>query len=201
MVSCIVVDDDQDTVNVFCELLNLIGVDILATGNDGNVAVNMYKKHHPDLVFTDLIMPKYDGFYAITKIKDMNPDAKIVAVTADITASESHLLDSLNVTVINKPFKVAAVQQVIADACLTYNVDATPFKIMYKFKDDDKFYSCIVTYEQYRNFKKLPIIQECKLVDNDQKSNNAYQNEMQKAIDLAVGNDTSHIRELSETVS
>ena len=201
MVSCIVADDDHNIANALCALLNLIGVDILAIGNNGKELVKMYKKHHPDLVFTDLNMPKYDGFYAIMKIKDMNPDAKIVAVTGDSTASESPLLDSLKVPVINKPFNMNALKQVIADACLIFNVGPTPFKIQYKFKEDDKFYSCIVTYDQYRNLRRLPIIQECEIVNNDQKNIKAYQNEMQKAIELAAKNETSRILKLSEIVS
>jgi len=43
MVNCVVVDDDQDIVDVFCELLNLIGLDVLATGTDqGLNSVNLY---------------------------------------------------------------------------------------------------------------------------------------------------------------
>ncbi|PIN83470.1 MAG: response regulator, partial [Nitrosopumilales archaeon CG11_big_fil_rev_8_21_14_0_20_33_24] len=67
MTSCIVVDDDRDIVNVFCDMLSMIEVNVLATASDGDQAVNMYKKYHPDIVFTDLNMPKYDGFYAIKK--------------------------------------------------------------------------------------------------------------------------------------
>jgi len=40
-----------------------------------------------------------------------------------------------------------------------------PFKIRYKFKEDKIFYSCIVLHEQYENFKKLPIIEECEIVE------------------------------------
>ena len=75
-----------------------------------------------------------------------------------------------------------------------------PFKIRYKFKEDEKSYACTVTYQQFQNFKKLPIIQECEIIKKDQKNIKDYKNEMQKALDLAVNNDTSHIRMLSEIV-
>lgn len=45
MVNCVVIDDDKDIVNVFCELLNMIGLDVLATGADGLDAVKMYEKY------------------------------------------------------------------------------------------------------------------------------------------------------------
>jgi two-component system chemotaxis response regulator CheY len=31
-------------------------------------AVELYEKYYPDVIFVDLIMPKYDGFYAIKNI-------------------------------------------------------------------------------------------------------------------------------------
>jgi CheY-like chemotaxis protein len=199
MINCIIIDDDKDIVTLFCDMLSMIGVDILATGNDGNEAVGMYKKHHPDLVFTDLNMPKYDGFYAITKIKEMNPDAKIIVITGDSTATKNDFLSSFDVKIVIKPFKIEEIKQIIEEAHLTFNVEPKSIRIQYKFKDDNNLYSCVTTYEQYMNFRLIPIVQECKIVKNEQKTL-VNQNEIQKAIKLALENDTSHIRKLSEIV-
>ena len=115
MVSCVIIDDNQDIVDVFCDLLNLIGLDVLATGTDGMDAVKLYEKHRPDLIFIDLLMPRYDGFYAIKNIKDADPNAKIVVMTGDLTMNESDLLDSHKVTmVIYKPFDVYKIKQIVA---------------------------------------------------------------------------------------
>jgi CheY-like chemotaxis protein len=199
MINCIIIDDDKDIVTLFCDMLSMIGVDILATGNDGNEAVGMYKKHHPDLVFTDLNMPKYDGFYAITKIKEMNPDAKIIVITGDSTATKNDFLSSFDVKILIKPFKMEEIKQIIEEANLTFNVEQKLIRIQYKFKDDNNLYSCVTTYEQYMNFRVIPIIQECKIVKNEQKTL-VNQNEMEKAIKLALENETSNIRKLSEIV-
>ena len=119
MVNCIVVDDDRDTLEVFCELLNMTGLEVLATGTNGKDAVRLYEKYRPDMIFVDLIMPKHDGFYAIERIRDVNPDAKIIIVTGDLKAGESHLLDSFNVTgLIYKPFDMNTVKKVVADVFL-----------------------------------------------------------------------------------
>jgi len=195
-----VIDDDQDIVDVFCELLNMIKVDILATGNDGKEAIKLYEKHKPDIVFTALEMQRFDGFYAVESIKDKYPKAKIVIVTGDLNARNSSLLNSLNIPVINKPLDIHTVKQIITDVFWEEEKPLTPFKIQYKFKNDDNQYSCTLNYRQYRNFKKLPIIQECKVVENSQKRIKAYQKEMQKALDKAMQNDTSHILKLSEVV-
>lgn len=199
MINCIIIDDDKDIVTLFSEMLSMIGVDILATGNDGNEAADMYKKHHPDLVFTDLNMPKYDGFYAITKIKEMNPDAKIIVITGDVAATKNDFLSSFDVKILIKPFKMEEIKQIIEEAHLTFNVEQKLIRIQYKFKNDNNLYSCVTTYEQYMNFRIIPIIQECKIVKNEQKTL-VNQNEMEKAIKLALENETSHILKLSEIV-
>ncbi len=76
-----------------------------------------------------------------------------------------------------------------------------PFKIRYKFKDDEKFYTCIVTYGQFQNFRDLPIVKECEIIKEKLKNFDEIKNEMQEALNLAAKNDTSHIRKLSEIVS
>lgn len=200
MTGCIVIDDDQDIVNVFCELLDMIGVDVLATGNDGKDAVSLYEKHRPDIVFTDLQMPQYDGFYAVENIKDLNYDAKIVIVTGDLNARYSGLFEVLHVPIINKPFDTNQIKEIMSDVLAHKNNSILPFEIRYKFHDDINYYSCTVTYPQYRNFKQLPVVEDCEIVST-QKNIQTHQDEMQKALDLVMQNDTSHIRELSEIVS
>jgi len=200
MVSCIVIDDDPIIVDVLCEMLKLIKVDILSTGNDGNDAVKLYQKYKPDVVFTDLEMLNYDGIYAIENIKDIDSNAKIVVVTGDLSTSNSALFGSLNIPVINKPFDMYAIKQAMEDVFLTPYDSPTVFEIEYKFKQDYTSYSCIMTYKQYRNFKKLPLIQECEIINNDQKNTELHNNKMQKAIELVAKNDTSYIRKLSEGV-
>lgn len=200
MVSCIVIDDHQEIVDLFCDLLDAINVSVLATGNNGEDAVTLYEKYKPDIVFTDLQMPDYDGFYAIENIKEKNPTAKIIVVTGDSNAKNSVLLNALGIPVINKPFDMHTIKQSMTDIFLTNDDSETSFGIQYKFKDDYNLYSCMVTYKQYRNLKKLPVIQECEIINNDQNNTKSHQKEMQEALDLAFKNDTSHIRNLSEIV-
>lgn len=199
MTNCIVIDDDQDIVDVFCELLDVISVNVLATANSGKDAALLYKKHNPDVVFTDLQMPEYDGVYVVETIKDLNPDAKLVVVTGNPNAGDSDLFDLLHVPIINKPFDTHKIKQIIADVFLEENHSVAPFKIQYRFKDDINSYTCTVIYPQYRNLKQLPIIEECKII-NTKNNTQSYQDEMQRALELVVQNDTSDIRKLSEIV-
>lgn len=200
MVNCILVDDDQDIVDVFSELLHMIDVDVLATCNNGKKAVELYKKHKPDLVLTDLQMPEYDGYYVVENIMDIDPNAKLIIVTGDFNARNSPLLRLLNVPIISKPFESNNVKQLITDIFLQENILPSSFEIQYKFKEDVDFYTCTVNYQQYRNFKLLPVIQECE-ISPIQKNTKLLHDEMENALNLAMENDVSHIRKLSEISS
>lgn len=74
------------------------------------------------------------------------------------------------------------------------------FKIRYRFSGDAKHYTCTVTYSQYKNFKELPIVNECEVIKGNVKNIGEYKKDMQQALNLAVQNDTSHIKKLSENV-
>lgn len=199
MVNCILIDDDPDIVDVFSELLHTIDVDILATGNDGKDAVELYKKHKPDLVLTDLQMPRYDGYYAVENIKDVDSKAKFIMITADLDVRNSNLLNLLNVPILHKPFDTNKIKQTIDDVFLQENEFPTSFQIQYKFKDDIDFYTCTVNYQQYRNFKLLPVIEECEITN--QKNTELFYEKMQNALNLATENNIAPIRKLSEVVS
>jgi len=61
-------------------------------------------------------MPRYDGFYAIGKIREFDPDSKIVAITGgNLTVEEYVLLDSLKANaVLYKPFSTKNMIQIVS---------------------------------------------------------------------------------------
>ena len=96
--------------------------------------------------------------------------------------------------IILKPIDVNTLVEIILEETNT----TMPFKIQYSFKDDPKSYTCVMTHDQYKNLKELPILQECKILKNDEENIEAYKQEMQKALDLAAKNDLTHIQKLSQ---
>jgi len=112
--SVIVVDDDRDTVEVFCEFLSIKGIDVLGNGYNGEEAVELYEKLKPDIVFCDVMMPQYDGFYALKKIRGIDPNAKVIMVTADMTSDTEEQLKKLNATaVVYKPYEIDGIMETI----------------------------------------------------------------------------------------
>ena len=98
MTKVIVVDDDVDTVEVFCEYLGIKGVEVLGRGYNGREAVQLYKEKNPDIVLCDVMMPEFDGFYALDQIRQINPNSKIIMVTADLTSDTEKKLHEKKVS-------------------------------------------------------------------------------------------------------
>ena len=80
-ISGIIIDDEPDIVEVFSDYFELNDIDILGRGFNGCNAAKLYEEKKPDFVLLDMKMPKYDGRYAIKKIKEIDPNANIFVVT------------------------------------------------------------------------------------------------------------------------
>ena len=114
MITCIVIDDDANTTRVFSDILELIGLRVAGKGYDGHDAVSLYEKHRPDVVFIDVVMPHADGFYALEKIREIDPNAKVIAVTADFTVDVERRLKEMSINaIIRKPFDQDEIKRVL----------------------------------------------------------------------------------------
>ena len=112
--TAIVVDDSKMTVQVLCDYLAMIDVDVLGRGHNGKDAVELYKKYRPDIVFLDIMMPDYDGYYALENIKKMDANAKVVVVTSDLRQKDSKELERLGPTkIIFKPFAIDTIKDIV----------------------------------------------------------------------------------------
>ena len=112
--TAIVIDDDVDTVDVFCDYLQIVAVNVLGRGYNGKIAVELYQKYKPDVVFLDLMMPDYDGFYALENIRKINPSARVVVVTADLRKDTADRLDILKPTeVFIKPYDINKISELL----------------------------------------------------------------------------------------
>ena len=115
----VIVDDDYNTVDVFTEFLELSEMKVVGKGYDGKDAVNLYKQLKPDIIFLDVMMPEYDGFYGLEKIREINPDALVVMVTADLTTETEIKLTSMKATsIIYKPFDIQQILELISKLTL-----------------------------------------------------------------------------------
>jgi len=112
--TALVVDDDPDTVELFSDYLENKGVDVIGKAKDGKEGFELWKKLKPDVLFLDVIMPNFDGFYTLRKIRELDAEAKIIMVTADFSPTTKKLLKELKATdIIYKPYDGKAIDRVI----------------------------------------------------------------------------------------
>ena len=197
MTSVIVIDDNEDIVYSMSELLEFYGINVVGKGYNGLEGVELYNKLYPDAVLLDLMMPEYDGLYALKEIRKIDPKSVVLIVTGGASPSMSDEVDALQPNkIILKPIDINSLVETILQETNT----TMPFKIQYSFKDDPKSYTCVMTHDQYKNFKGLPVLQECKILKHDKENIESYKEEMQKALNLAAENDLTHIQKLSQLV-
>ena len=113
-VSVIVIDDDVDSVEIFSEYLKIKEIEVVGRCANGFDAVTLYQKLKPDVVLLDVMMPDFDGFYGLEEIRKIDPDAKIIMVTADHTEASAKKLKELNASaVVYKPYEIDKIVDVI----------------------------------------------------------------------------------------
>lgn len=80
----ILVVDDHDLVRmgIVRMLADIPGFDVVGDAKSGEQAVSMARELLPDVVLMDVKMPGMGGLEATRKLKQVNPDVKIIAVTA-----------------------------------------------------------------------------------------------------------------------
>ncbi|MBS3922343.1 MAG: response regulator [Nitrosarchaeum sp.] len=110
----IIVDDNIDITGVFADIFEIMGNEVVGIGHNGKDAIELFLKHKPDFSFIDVMMPVMNGIDALKAIKENDPNAKIIMVTADSSISTINELEKLNVTaIIFKPFKIEDIIDVI----------------------------------------------------------------------------------------
>ena len=76
MSKILIVDDESDLLEIMSAWLQDHGYEIV-TAADGPSALEMAKKHHPELVILDLMLPKMDGYKVTALLKTDSRYSKI----------------------------------------------------------------------------------------------------------------------------
>ncbi len=78
----LIVDDQQLFASGLATMLTQEpGVEIVGTVNDGQQAVEMFRRRKPDVVLMDIKMPKMTGIEATKLMKAERPDVKVILLT------------------------------------------------------------------------------------------------------------------------
>lgn len=82
MARVLVCDDSAFMRMMLKRVLADMGHQVIAEAANGKEAVDMYRKHKPDLTTMDITMPERDGIDAVRIIHREDKNAKIIMVTA-----------------------------------------------------------------------------------------------------------------------
>lgn len=103
--SILLVEDEENLRNSFAKIL-LFYVAKVYTAADGEEAFLLYESKHPDIIITDIKMPKLNGVELIKKIRKENPHIPIIVTSA--YTDRDFLLESIKLSLIDyivKPIK------------------------------------------------------------------------------------------------
>ncbi len=78
----LIVDDAAIIRQMITDAVTSAGWEVAGQADNGKVAAAMYSQLRPDIVTLDLVMPEFDGRYALKNILRLDPRARVVVVSA-----------------------------------------------------------------------------------------------------------------------
>lgn len=113
-VTAIIAEDDEANLELFSELLELYGIKILDKVSNGKTAVTSFESLRPDVIFLDVMMPEYDGLYALENIRKLDSFSNIVMVTADTSPDTEEFLKRFQrLDVVHKPYEITTIIDIL----------------------------------------------------------------------------------------
>ena len=99
----LLVDDSGLARRSLRAILEPAGFDVVEA-EDGMSALERYYLEKPDLVILDLVMKGMYGLDVLTKLRELDPGARVIVVSADVQQSSQDLVEAAGaVGFINKP--------------------------------------------------------------------------------------------------
>lgn len=88
--------------------------------SNGREGLEFFQEKNPDFILFDLLMPEMNGQEMLKKIKDLDPSAKAIVISADVQKIIKDEVESVGVLrFVNKPFtpdKAAEVAALIRES-------------------------------------------------------------------------------------
>ena len=100
----LIVDDSAMSRRMVRRILEDGGYNVIEA-DEGVAALETYFLEKPDLVLLDLVMKGMYGLDVLTKLRELDPGAKVVVASADIQSSTRTMVKDAGArSFINKPF-------------------------------------------------------------------------------------------------
>ncbi len=113
----LVVEDEFGMLETLRDVFQMEGYDV-RVAVDGDKGYKVFRKFKPDLVFTDIVMPKMNGLELVSKIRETAPEIKVIYVSGffgvrqlkDEVAEE---VQKYNYPMLPKPTKMSVILELV----------------------------------------------------------------------------------------
>lgn len=123
MLKVLIVDDSLIIRKKISKILEKLGHEVVFSAQNGQEAIDAYKKYTPDLVTMDITMPDMDGITAVGHIIKDDINAKIIMVTSH--GQEDMVIKSIQAGAVGymlKPITDDKMAQAIGEVFIEYAV-------------------------------------------------------------------------------
>ncbi len=125
--SLLIVDDAQMMRLKIERIAQAAGWKRIVQAADGGSAVDAYRDESFDLVTMDIVMPGIDGLEALTRIRRIDPQARVVMVSAINQKSKlSACIDAGAIDFVVKPFDAIRFEKFLGDRYQAATIALTP---------------------------------------------------------------------------
>src|SRR3989339_697598 len=115
MMKVLVVDDNRQLASIIQETLEDDGLDV-RSANDGVDGYSTYLSFKPDIVITDIQMPRENGLEMMGHIRAHDPMIKTIYMSGDIAPYRPHLVEErkkYRVSFFEKPFSLESLKRMV----------------------------------------------------------------------------------------
>ncbi|OPX82339.1 MAG: Chemotaxis protein CheY [Pelotomaculum sp. PtaB.Bin013] len=78
----LIVDDAAFMRMMIKNIVSKNGYEVVGEAENGQIAVELYKQHKPDLVTMDITMPEMNGIEGVKAIRSIDPNANVIMCSA-----------------------------------------------------------------------------------------------------------------------
>ncbi|MEA3353332.1 MAG: response regulator transcription factor [Campylobacterota bacterium] len=92
------IEDDEEVNDIVSEVLESFS-DYVVSAYDGESAWELYLEHKPNIIITDIKMPKLNGIDLVSKIREIEKDRKTHIIFTTAYSDEEFLLKAANLNI------------------------------------------------------------------------------------------------------